>query len=112
MDYTIKDYQEELKWTSNIVFDEPITLIKSSLTDQLTPGIIAGAAVGATKGIAAGTAVIVSGLAIALLATPVGWVIIIGASIAVGIVAAKSGDIAGKWAANEVYNIGDWLNSL
>ena len=72
----------------------------------------AGFGVSAAAGIAAGTAVIVSGLAIALLATPVGWVIIIGASIAVGIVAAKSGDIAGKWAANEAYNIGDWLNSL
>ena len=38
--------------------------------------------------------------------------IIIGAAIAVGIVAAKSGDIAGKWAANTAFDFGDWLNSL
>jgi hypothetical protein len=67
---------------------------------------------GTAAGLATGAAVVEAGLGIALLATPVGWVIIIGASIAVGIVAAKSGDIAGKWAANEAYNIGDWLSSL
>tara|TARA_B110000211_G_scaffold178214_1_gene201477 strand:- start:927 stop:1049 length:123 start_codon:yes stop_codon:yes gene_type:complete len=33
-------------------------------------------------------------------------------TMAVGSVAAKSGDIAGKWAANEAYNIGDWLSNL
>jgi hypothetical protein len=66
----------------------------------------------AVFGIAAGTAAIKAGLGIALLATPLGWVLIIGASIAVGIVAAKSGDIAGKWAANQAYDLGTWLNSL
>ena len=53
-----------------------------------------------------------AGLGIALLATPAGWVFIIGSSIAVGIVAAKSGDIAGKFAANQAYDLGTWLNNL
>ena len=72
----------------------------------------AGFGTSAVFGIAAGTAAIKAGLGIALLATPLGWVLIIGASIAVGIVAAKSGDIAGKWAANQAYDLGTWLNSL
>jgi hypothetical protein len=63
-------------------------------------------------GIAAGTATIKAGLGIALLATPAGWVFIIGASIAVGIVAAKSGDLFGRFAANQAYDLGTWLNSL
>jgi hypothetical protein len=42
----------------------------------------------------------------------VGWVIIIGAAITVGIIAAKGGDIAGKFAANQAYDFGTWLNNL
>ena len=65
-------------------------------------------------GIAAGQATVsaASGLGIALLATPVGWVIIIGAAITVGIVAAKGGDSFGRFAANQAYDLGTWLNSL
>ena len=72
----------------------------------------AGFGVSAAAGIAAGTAVIESGLAIALLATPVGWVFIIGASITVGIIAAKAGDEMGQLAANKSYDFGTWLNGL
>jgi len=65
-------------------------------------------------GIAAGQATVTaaSGLGIALLATPVGWVIIIGAAITVGIIAAKSGDLFGRFAANQAFDLGTWLNSL
>ncbi len=71
-----------------------------------------GFGLGTAAGLWVGGQAITAGLGIAMLATPVGWVIIIGAAIAVGIVAAKSGDIAGKWAANKAFDIGDWLNSL
>jgi hypothetical protein len=47
-----------------------------------------------------------------MLATPLGWVFIIGASLAVGIIASKGGDAIGKWAANEAYNFGNRLNRL
>ena len=65
-------------------------------------------------GIAAGQATIAgaSNLGIALLATPAGWIIIMGAAITIGMIAAKSGDIAGKIAANQAYDLGTWLNSL
>ena len=53
-----------------------------------------------------------TGLGIALLATPAGWVIVIGASIAVGILAAKGGDWFGQLAANTGYDFGTWLNGL
>jgi len=65
-------------------------------------GLIAGAA----------TTQAATSLGIALLATPVGWVIIIGASIAVGIIAAKAGDEIGKFGANQAYDLGTWLNNL
>ena len=71
-----------------------------------------GFGLGTALGLWAGGQAVTAGLGIAMLATPVGWVIIIGASIATGIIAAKGGDIAGKWAANEAYNISSWLNSL
>jgi len=63
-------------------------------------------------GVWAGGQTVAAGLGIALLATPVGWVIIIGASIAVGIVAAKAGDKLGKFGANQAYDFGTWLNNL
>jgi hypothetical protein len=72
----------------------------------------AGFGFGTYAGLATGAAVIEAGLGIALLATPIGWIIVIGASVAVGIVAAKSGDIAGKFAANQAYDLGTWLNDL
>jgi len=73
---------------------------------------MAGFGLGTAAGLATGAAVIKAGLAIAMLATPAGWVIIIGASITTGIIAAKSGDIAGKFAANQAFDLGTWLNSL
>jgi hypothetical protein len=65
-------------------------------------------------GIAGGQATVTaaSALGIALLATPVGWIIIVGAAITVGIIAAKSGDLFGRFAANQAYDLGTWLNSL
>jgi hypothetical protein len=71
-------------------------------------------ATSAIFGIAAGqsTVTATSGLGIALLATPVGWIIIVGAAITVGIIAAKSGDFFGRFAANQAYDLGTWLNSL
>lgn len=71
-----------------------------------------GFGLGSAAGLAVGAATIKAGLGIALLATPVGWVIIIGASIAVGIVAAKAGDEIGKFGANQAYEFGSWLNNL
>ena len=72
----------------------------------------AGFGLGAYAGLATGAAVIKAGLSIALLATPLGWVFIIGASITVGIIAAKAGDGIGKLAANKSYDFGTWLNGL
>ena len=61
-------------------------------------------------GIAAGTAAIEAGLGIALLATPLGWVFIIGASIAVGIVAAKVGDNLGQGLSEFLYDSSSTMN--
>tara|TARA_R110001583_G_scaffold37034_1_gene121281 strand:- start:215 stop:1243 length:1029 start_codon:yes stop_codon:yes gene_type:complete len=72
----------------------------------------AGFGLSTAAGLATGAAIVEAGLGIALLATPVGWVIIIGTAVTVGYVAAKGGDSIGQWVANEAYNIGDWLNSL
>ena len=72
----------------------------------------AGFGLSTAEGLATGAAVVEAGLGIALLAPPVGWVIIIGASIAVGIVAAKAGDGIGQLAANKSYDLGTWLNGL
>lgn len=74
----------------------------------------AGFGFGTAAGIFAGQTVVSSaaGLGVALLATPVGWVIIIGAAITVGIVAAKGGDWFGQLAANKSYDFGTWLNGL
>ena len=69
---------------------------------------------GTAAGLLAGGAVvqIATGLGIALLATPVGWCIIIGSSIAIGILAAKTGDAAGQWSANKAYRLGSWVNNF
>ncbi|AZG73402.1 hypothetical protein [Shewanella livingstonensis] len=74
----------------------------------------AGFGMGTAAGLWAGQVVVssASGLGLALLATPVGWVIIIGAAVTVGFVAAKGGDAIGKWSANKAFNLGYWLNSL
>ena len=72
----------------------------------------AGFGLATAGGLWVGGQAVTAGLGIAMLATPVGWVFIIGSSIAVGIVAAKGGDAIGKWSANSAFNLGDWLNSL
>lgn len=72
----------------------------------------AGFGLGTAAGLWAGTQIVAAGLGVALLATPVGWVIIIGASIAVGILAAKGGDAFGQLAAEKSYDLGSWLNGL
>ena len=72
----------------------------------------AGFGFGTALGVWAGGQTVTTGLGIALLATPAGWVIIIGASIAVGIIAAKAGDGIGQLAANKSYDLGTWLNGL
>ena len=59
---------------------------------------------GTALGVWAGGQAVAAGLSIALLATPVGWVIIIGASIAIGIVAAKAGDNLGRGFSEFLYN--------
>jgi len=73
-----------------------------------------GFGLGTAAGLFAGQAVVSSaaGLGIALLSTPVGWLIIIGAAITVGIIAAKSGDMAGKFIANQAYDMSSRFNSL
>lgn len=71
-----------------------------------------GFGLGTYAGLVTGAAVIKAGLGIALLATPVGWVFVIGTSIAVGIIAAKAGDSIGQLAANKSYDFGTWLNGL
>ena len=70
----------------------------------------AGFGTSAIFGITAGTATIKAGLGIALLATPVGWVFIIGASIAVGIVAAKAGDNLGRGLSEFLYDKSSSVN--
>ena len=69
---------------------------------------------GTAAGLAVGQATITAaaGLGIALLATPVGWVIIICAAIAVGILAAKGGDVIGQNAAGYLYDKSSTFNGF
>ena len=69
----------------------------------------AAGALGAYAGSAVGTAAI-SALNIALLATPVGWCIIIGSALAVGYFSAKAGDGIGQYAAGRVYDTSSSIN--
>jgi len=67
---------------------------------------------GTAAGIYVGTQVIAAGLGIALAATPIGWVILIGVGIGTGYAAGKLVDTAGKKLAAEVYNVSsssDWF---
>ena len=59
---------------------------------------------GTAAGLWAGGQVIASGLGVVLLATPVGWVIIIGASITLGVLAAKGGDWFGQGLSEFLYD--------
>ena len=45
-----------------------------------------------------------AGLGIAMLATPLGWVFIIGAAITIGIIAAKGGDRFGQGFSEFLYD--------
>ena len=71
----------------------------------------AGFGFGVAAGIAAGQAT-VGYLSIALLATPLGWVFIIGAALTVGCVAAKGGDLFGKSLASGAYDLSSWISSF
>jgi len=51
-----------------------------------------------------GSGIIASTLGVALMATPVGWVLVIGAGITAGYFAAKGGDWGGKVLAGRVYD--------
>ena len=62
-----------------------------------------GGAVGVSVGSAVGTAAI-SALNVALLATPVGWCIVIGSALAMGYLSAKAGDGIGQWLAGLFYD--------
>ena len=69
-----------------------------------------GFGLGTYAGLTTGAAVIEAGLGIALLATPAGWVFIIGSSIAFGIVAAKGGDWLGQGLSELLYNTSSNIN--
>jgi hypothetical protein len=60
--------------------------------------VMGGAAAGSVA-----TTVVATALGVALAATPVGWVIIVGAGLAAGYAGAVMGDSAGRYAANKVY---------
>ncbi|WDE11850.1 hypothetical protein [Thalassomonas haliotis] len=60
-----------------------------------TAGVYAGGAVGTAA---------ISALNVALLATPVGWCVVIGSGLALGYLAAKGGDTAGQWLAGLFYD--------
>jgi len=64
----------------------------------------AGFGLGTALGVCAGGQAVAAGLSIALLATPAGWIFIIGSSIAFGIVAAKGGDWLGQGLSELLYN--------
>jgi hypothetical protein len=63
-----------------------------------------GFGLGTATGIAVGSSVSTALMGIGLLATPVGWIFILGAGMAAGYAASKVGDQFGKSAATFVYN--------
>jgi len=63
-----------------------------------------GFGLGAAAGAFTGSAIISSTVGIALMATPVGWVFVIGTGITAGYFAAKGGDILGKGLSGVVYD--------
>ncbi len=65
---------------------------------------------GTAAGASVGAAVINVGLGITMLATPVGWVLIIGTAVALGYGASKAGDAIGKAAALNVYDYSAGIN--
>ena len=63
-----------------------------------------GFGLGAAAGTFVGGGIIASSLGVALMATPVGWVLVIGAGITAGYFAAKGADWGGKKAAGYAYD--------
>ena len=63
-----------------------------------------GFGLGAAAGAYVGGGIIASTLGVALMATPVGWVLVIGAGITAGYFAAKGGDILGKGLSGVMYD--------
>lgn len=63
-----------------------------------------GFGLGAAAGTFVGGGIIASSLGVALMATPVGWVLVIGAGLTAGYFTAKGGDILGKGLSGVVYD--------
>lgn len=63
-----------------------------------------GFGLGAAAGAFIGGGIITSTLGVALMATPVGWVLVIGAGITAGYFAAKKGDMFGQDIASGIYD--------
>lgn len=63
-----------------------------------------GFGLGSAAGAWVGSSIITSTIGIALMATPTGWIFVIGAGITAGYFAAKSGDSFGKWTAGGLYD--------
>jgi hypothetical protein len=63
-----------------------------------------GFGLGAAAGAATGSSIIASTLGVALMATPVGWVFVIGVGITAGYFAAKTFDGIGQGAAGAIYD--------
>lgn len=63
-----------------------------------------GFGLGAAAGVFTGSAIIGSTVGIALMATPVGWVFVIGAGITAGYFAAKKADFFGQGVAGAIYD--------
>ncbi|WDE13507.1 hypothetical protein [Thalassomonas haliotis] len=55
-------------------------------------------------GAVVGGAVVKAGLGIAMLATPAGWVFVVGSALVLGFAAAKTGDGLGQWLAGLAYD--------
>jgi hypothetical protein len=63
-----------------------------------------GLGLGSATDIVVGGKVVASTLGVALMATPVGWVLVIGVGITAGYFAAKAFDGLGQWTAGKAYD--------
>jgi hypothetical protein len=69
-----------------------------------------GFGTGTAAGLIVGGNIIRAGLSIAMLSTPVGWVFVIGSSLVLGILAAKSGDELGQGLSGALYDKSSTVN--
>ncbi len=63
-----------------------------------------GFGLGAAAGTFVAGKIIASALGVALMATPVGWVLVIGVGITAGYFSAKGGDVLGKGLSGFIYD--------